>query len=105
MHLLDLFAGEAELVLVAGRDDRTGPTTLTRILRSFEVDRPCPRKRPQGRLARSVDPNASTPLIDTMEPLITIEAPSGISGNAFCTVKRVPLALTPNVLSKWASVI
>src|SRR3989442_7365066 len=28
-----------------------------------------------------------------------------ISGSAFCTVKSVPLTLTPNVLSKWASVI
>jgi hypothetical protein len=78
-----------------------GPTTVDADLAVLEVDRPCPRKRPQGRLARSVDPNASTPLIDTMEPLITIEAPSGISGNAFCTVKSVPLALTPKVLSKW----
>src|SRR5713226_2421447 len=40
-----------------------------------------------------------------MEPFITIEAPSGISGSAFCTVKSVPLTLTPNVWSKWASVI
>jgi len=36
---------------------------------------------------------------------MTIEAPSGNSGNAFCTVKSVPLTLIPNVLSKCASVI
>src|SRR2546428_14191095 len=36
--------------------------------------------------------------METMEPFTTIEAPSGISGSAFCTVKSVPLTLTPNRL-------
>ena len=42
--------------------------------------------------------------MDTIDPLMTIAAPAGISGSAFCTVKSVPLTLIPKYLSKCASV-
>ena len=45
------------------------------------------------------------PLTETIEALRMIDAPSGISGNAFCTLKSSPLTLMPNHLSKCASVI
>ena len=39
-----------------------------------------------------------------MEPFMMMDPPSGISCNAFCTVKSVPLTLTLKTLSKPASV-
>ena len=42
--------------------------------------------------------------METIDPLMTIAAPAGISGSAFCTVKSVPFTLIPKYLSKCASV-
>src|SRR5258706_9259934 len=44
------------------------------------------------------------PLMDTIEPLITIAPPADISGSAFCKVKSVPFTLIPKYLSNCASV-
>ena len=38
--------------------------------------------------------------MDTIEPVMTIAPPADISGNAFWTVKSVPLTLMPKYLSK-----
>jgi hypothetical protein len=44
--------------------------------------------------------NDSIPLIETIEALRMIDAPSGMSGSAFCTENSRPLTLPSNALSE-----
>src|SRR5262245_33952147 len=48
---------------------------------------------------------APNPLLATMEAFRMMEAPSGKSGSAFCTVNRRPFTLTPKIESYNSSVI
>ena len=92
-------------LLTPGVSIGPGLTALTRMWRSL---RSAVHERAKERTAALValyTLNAGIPFIETIEALRMMEAPSFISGKAFCTVKRSPLTLLLKVLSKCSSVM
>jgi hypothetical protein len=77
LDLIDLDVAQAG-PLVAGGDDRTGAHYVDADSSSLEIHRPGPGERPQSSLGRCKDAEGGIPLIETIDPLITI-VPLGAS--------------------------
>ena len=90
LELFDLLIAQSKLCLVASGNDRSRTHHVDPNVAALEVYRPCPRERSEGRFRRSVNSERGEPLIDTIEPVMTIALPADISGKAFWTVKSVP---------------
>jgi len=59
----------------------------------LQVGRPRPRERATAALVALYTLLAANPLLPTIDALRMIDAPSGIRGSAFCTVKSSPFTL------------
>src|SRR4029077_12856693 len=85
-----------------GRVDKTWAHRVHPNTAVLQVRRPCPRKRTHSRLRGAINTPIRQSLLATMDAFRMIEAPSGISGSAFCTVKRTPFTLMLKIESSFA---
>ena len=76
-----------------------GLTAFTRMRRGFRSVVHVRAKERTAALVALYTLLLGRPLLATMDAFKTIAAPSGISGNAFCTVKRSPFTLILKIKS------
>src|ERR1700733_1152624 len=82
-----------------------GTRRFTRIFLSFSSLSHVRAKERNANLLAAYTLKPGKPFAAAFDPVMKIDPPSFNSGNAFCTVKRVPRTFRSKVLSKWCSVI
>jgi len=84
---------EASSSLSPGVSMGPGLTAFTRMRRSFSSVVPRPGERADAAFVALYTLLAGNPLLPTIDALRMIDAPSGISGSAFCTVNSSPFTV------------
>jgi len=95
--LCNLLVGVAQLGSQSRSDDCSRMDDVDPDLALLQFQCPRAYKRPRAALLAASVPRPGAAFIESSDPVITTHEPSGISGSAFCTVKKVPLALMSKV--------